>query len=669
MGSVILSLCLGGGKLGAAYYEEDTEMIRILHDISEDHNDLRLVNSLVRQVAPTVVLASTRQDERLLIFLKESCVWDRARAESEAPQKYHARKESLMTEEEEEEPVDINEDEQEEVDAVARTALHLMPNSSFSYEDAKRRLAALLGDESKNDTENQLTVAYRLNLDCVSMIRSMGALLKYIDVLRIGVEFEDLSVKTPISGIRSFTLEEMVEMDECTYKALQIFHEDNHPSVFKAGKSGGSKEGLSLFGICNRCRSSPGKVELRRWFQRPIVNRDVLRKRQAAVSFFLQDCNLDLTGAIHSSLKYVKNLSGIFKRMKSSQASVGDWISLYRTCYYIVHIASLLKSREVRKELLDELMGAFGEEVALTVAILGELADFQEMPVEDRFVVKRGVDRELDAKKDALSKLPETMSIIAHQELNDTLGQWVSTCAVVYLPMVGYLITVPKKPEWNTMEDCDPIPGVEFIFMSNDKVHYKNARMLQLDAELGDVTFQIIDMETSMMLRLQKQILERSRALLHAVRAAALIDCLISLALTAREHDWRRPELVDDPIIDVARARHPLVELVTSPFIPNPIRSGGNDTKMKVLTGSNASGKSIYLKQVGIVVFLAHLGSFVPAERARIGPFDRIFSRMHTIDSVLDGLSTFAKDLLQVPLFSIFGLVKTIYKRDERSYE
>lgn len=100
-------------------------------------------------------------------------------------------------------------------------------------------------------------------------------------------------------------------------------------------------------------------------------------------------------------------------------------------------------------------------------------------------------------------------------------------------------------------------------------------------------------------------------------------------------------------------ARHPLAE-ITCPFtfVPNPIKSGGQYTKVKLISGPNASGKSVYLKMVGMIAYMAHIGSFVPGEQVVIGPINRIVTRMYTIDSVMDGMSSFANDMKQVLFIS-----------------
>uniref|UniRef100_A0A7E4VW45 DNA_MISMATCH_REPAIR_2 domain-containing protein n=1 Tax=Panagrellus redivivus TaxID=6233 RepID=A0A7E4VW45_PANRE len=138
---------------------------------------------------------------------------------------------------------------------------------------------------------------------------------------------------------------------------------------------------------------------------------------------------------------------------------------------------------------------------------------------------------------------------------------------------------------------------------------------------------QIVDFEKTIVINLQTLILKRANSLCQGVEVAAHLDCLLSLAAVAREYDWHRPKLVDEAVIDVTNARHPLAEMIcTLGFVPNPIKSGGQFSKVKLISGPNASGKSVYLKMIGIIAYMASIGSFVPAES--VGPINRIISRI-----------------------------------------
>ncbi|MBN3297005.1 MSH5 protein, partial [Amia calva] len=152
----------------------------------------------------------------------------------------------------------------------------------------------------------------------------------------------------------------------------------------------------------------------------------------------------------------------------------------------------------------------------------------------------------------------------------------------------------------------------------------------------------------AVMTALQCKVLERSPCLYQALEYCAQLDCLIAMAMAAREHGYCRPALSSEPRIRITEGRHPLVELCTGVFVSNPTLSSETEGKVKILTGPNSSGKSIYLKQVGLIVFMALIGSSVPAAEAEIGLIDGIYTRMQSRESVSVGLSTFIIDLNQM---------------------
>ncbi|VDM42594.1 unnamed protein product [Toxocara canis] len=678
--AIILSIYYHTGKFGAAYYSEQMATVYLLHDLSEDF-EFRMVNSLLRQVSPTVIIVSKTQDISLLTFLSRDGGGDTFSRSDERPESAATNSKNDTTrninkdhertrEDGEEEGNDSDDDGQ-----ISRLcALHLMPEVAYNFEGAKTRIAALFESNSLNAEENAAKLAFRVDVTSTRMVRAFGALLKYLDAVRLGVEFEDYRVKTPIVTVKMFTIEQMLEVDETTLRALSIFQKQPHPSAFVAGTSRCSREGISLFRMCNRCSSRPGKALLRRWFERPTMNTDVLKSRLMAVEFFSADCNLDAVNFVQKRLRSICAPKGILKRAHGGHLSVNDWRNLYlplrvlviayqklqrnrrpvvvyirahftvmlQTCAGIIEIIEYTTMRNLRFDLLmGDLRGVIDEIVRLA-AVITEIVDFDEMSAENSFSVNRGVDHHLDELKDTYAKLPIMLAAVAKDEakLLD-----VEMCSVVYMPMLGYLLVLPK--EVNISKEAES--RVEMIYEVDGIRHVKNARMHALDAEIGDIKMEIHDLETSAMLRLQSMICERRRALLVAVHGCASLDCAISLASAAREYNWCRPQLVTESVIDVDNSRHPISELLSpTRFIANPIRSGGAQSKVKVLSGPNASGKSVYLKQVALIAYMAHIGSFVPAERAIIGPIDRIISRMYTSECVLDGMSTFAKDLAQV---------------------
>ncbi|KAK6107937.1 MutS domain V family protein [Brugia pahangi] len=658
MSARILSVYYNRNRLGAACYDQETATIFVLTDLLEDEDDFRMAHSLLLQLEPSIVIASKMQDVNLLTKLNKLCFGEENSTATKIPDKQTEQNSAINEEEmdeKDEEDVDENEEQTEERPLIA---LHLMPSVAYNFEDAKKRISSLFESLNLTEEENHLRLAFRVDLTATNMISAFGALLKYLDAVRLGVEFEDINTKTPISTIKTITLEEMLQMDDSSMRALQIFQDDLHPSACKAYSVGGAREGISLFRMCNRCQSKSGEALLRRWFERPTTNRETLTNRVTAIHYFVQDCNLDSADFIRIRLKKICILKGILKRAKSQRLSVNDWRNLYMTCNTAQQIMDYIKMREIKLKLFENDIRMIGSDITRITAVIFEVINFSESFVENRFVVNANVDGNLDQLKKLYASLPETLTHIARME---AVALNVPS-AVCYVPMFGYLLVVPK----NTVFPLSVQNEIELLYEIEDALHVKNDRMRQLDREIGDIKMEIIDIETNAMLKLKQLICRYDKAIRQAINVCAKLDCIISLALTAREYNWYCPRYVDESIIDVDDGRHAIMELLSkTKFVPNPIRSGGAQTKVKILMGPNTSGKSIYLKQIGIIVFLAHIGSFVPAKSATIGPVDRIITRMHSLDCVLDGMSTFANDLSQMAIALRRGTGNSLILIDE----
>ncbi|VDM08160.1 unnamed protein product [Wuchereria bancrofti] len=657
MSARVLSVHYNRNRLGAACYDQETTTIFVLTDLLEDEDDFRMAHSLLLQLEPSIVIVSKMQDVNFLAKLNKLCFGEKNSTTTEISDKQTEQNSAINEEEmdEKDENVDENEEETEERPLIA---LHLMPSVAYNFEDAKKRISFLFESLDLTNEENNLRLAFRVDLTATNMISAFGALLKYLDAVRLGVEFEDINTKTPISTIKTITLEEMVQIDDSSMRALQIFQDDLHPSACKAYSVGGAREGISLFRMCNRCQSKSGEALLRRWFERPTTNRETLTNRVTAIHYFVQDCNLDSADFIRIRLKKICVLKGILKRVKSQRLTLNDWRNLYTTCNTAQQIMDYIKMREIKLKLFENDMRMVGNDITRITAVIFEIINFSESFVENRFVVNANVDGNLDQLKKLYASLPETLTHIARMEATALNVP----SAVCYIPMFGYLLVVPK----NTVFPLSVQNQIELLYETEDALHVKNDRMRQLDREIGDIKMEIIDIETNAMLKLKQLICRYDKAIRQATNICAKLDCIISLALTAREYNWYCPRYVDESVIDVDDGRHAIMELLSkTKFVPNPIRSGGAQTKVKILMGPNTSGKSIYLKQVGIIVFLAHIGSFVPAKSATIGPVDCIITRMHSLDCVLDGMSTFATDLSQVAVALRRGTGNSLILIDE----
>ncbi|KAF8770879.1 MutS protein like protein [Argiope bruennichi] len=611
---IVLSVIFQGHKMGAAYYDLDTCHLCLLPDHVETSSTYSILRLLLKQTQPCAIITNNRVDENILSILKEINNFSRPSESSDT---------SLMS-------------------PLQKDRLHLLPGIDFALEACRHRLQNLeLPDIPKNmnDAERRIYFSSLVDFTNICMVKAAGGLLKFIENNPFGPRLDSKTV----SAVSTLILKNIISIDENSYRALQIFQEERHPSVYKS--TSGVKEGLSLYGICNKCKSAIGKKELKRWFLFPSNDRKLLEERQAAVKYFVSSKNADIMNTLQGSLKHIKYLPRIITRMKTAQASMNDWQSLYKTAYHAMLVGEICRSRSNSLEIFKQISVVFSTDLFRIASLLNKIIDFEEYAKQNHFVVKPGVDSELDKMKRTYNGLPDFMTQVAYQELQD-LSQDVQQCSVIYLPQLGYLLAIPATEHMKGAKDYS-IPNLRFMFIVNDIVHYKSANTKKLDALLGDTLCDIYDKETQIMHKLQDVILEMKDVLIGVMEYAAKLDCLIALAVTAKEYNWVQPEISNDGDFVVEKGRHPLQEMCVPSFVANDIYSGGNESKIKILTGPNSSGKSIYLTQIALIAFMAHVGSFVPAQRAKIPTLDKIFTCIYSAESVSLNLSGFLISLNQ----------------------
>nr|XP_033719913.1 mutS protein homolog 5 isoform X4 [Tursiops truncatus] len=593
-----IHLCVlwSSGYLGIAYYNTSDSTIYFMPD-APDHESLQLLQRVLDEIDPQSVVTSAKQDENMTRFLGK------------------------LASQEHREP--------------KRPEIILLPSVDFGLEISKQRL--LSGNysfipDSMTTTEKILFLSSIIPFDCLLTVRALGGLLKFLGRRRIGVELEDYNVSIPILGFKKFAF------------VLQIFKSEPHPSVYKVAS--GLKEGLSLFGILNRCRCKWGEKLLRLWFTRPTQDLEELNSRLDVIQFFLLPQNLDMAQMLHRLLGHIKNVPLILKRMKLSHTKVSDWQVLYKTVYSALGLRDACRSLPQSIQLFRDIAQEFSDDLHHIASLIGKVVDFEGSLAENRFTVLPNIDPEIDEKKRRLTGLPSFLTEVARKEL-ENLDPRIPSCSVIYIPLIGFLLCIPRLPSMVETSDFE-IEGLDFMFLSEEKLHYRSARTKELDALLGDLHCDIRDQETLLMYQLQCQVLARAAVLTQVLDLASRLDVLLALASAARDYGYSRPRYSPRLLgVRIQNGRHPLMELCARTFVPNSAECGGYKGRVKVITGPNSSGKSIYLKQVGLITFMALVGSFVPAEEAEIGAVDAIFTRIHSCESISLGLSTFMIDLNQ----------------------
>ncbi|GAA5919798.1 hypothetical protein JCM6882_003420 [Rhodosporidiobolus microsporus] len=555
-----------------------------------------------------------------------------------------------------------------------------------AYDFGRRRKRRRLGRGGEEGERAQRNRELRLEGFLNGLVGSpitlgcAGALLAFVSRSRSsageldGDEFE-------VAGLELLKLDKVMQINADALTSLQIFADESHASTH----SSKVKEGLSLFGIVNLARTPLGRTLMRQWFLRPSFELDVIERRQVAVECFLRSENQHVVDAIQSNFKHVKNIPRVLRTLAGGRGGLKEWQTIWQFLYGVIMIRDAAYNLVHRKEVevVEKVLTCFDTLAFKEVGtMITDIIDWEESSLQKgRICVRSGVDADLDEWKRQMNGLPSLLSQIAariSQELPPTLG--VQELSAVYFPQLGFLLTIPYEPDVVDAGKYGAV-GWDFQFITESRAYFKSDKCYDLDKHIGDVSSFITDKEIEIVHALLATLLRLSPDLLRATEAISELDCLIAIAETSRLYGWNRPTVVAEPVCEIVEGRHPLAELCVEAFVKNgtslvggrgdpaspfasessmtvkaedeeekPETDEGKDkaSSMIVVTGANFSGKSIYLKQVALIVFLAHIGCFVPAESATIGLTDRILTRVSTRESVTRGSSAFMIDLQQV---------------------
>ncbi|KAK2026994.1 muts domain V, partial [Colletotrichum zoysiae] len=540
-----------------------------------------------------------------------------------------------------------------------------------------------------------------IDLDSIISIGCAGAVLCETVRLQKSEQGAGSPGRAFITSLRMFALADFMFVNADTLSSLQVFQSELHPNNLMSGTgtaAAGLKESLSLYGIFHPLAGTPqGRAELRQLFLRPLVNIDIIRGRHNAISVLLQPGNETALENISQTLKKMTDIKKTLVRLQRGAESPASSASVERGVWWTLARFSLfvLRLRDAVLELRDwHGVATFRQIIAAipvaTIKSIGELVgstvDFEETKASSRIAVKWNVNPRLDKLKQTYHGLDSFLSEVSTsltRELPEWARKYVTGC--VFWPQLGFLTVVPLLPD--TGESGYEGQGLyddhwEQRFVANGNVYYKNKSMLELDARIGDTYSRIVDLEVDILHSLACQVLECASTLSRASEACGELDCLVALAKGALKYGWTGPKMTTDNILSIQGGRHPLQELTIPRFISNDCRLVGGSGKeldtravssadkdrrvsMLVVTGPNHSGKSVYIKQVALIVYLAHIGSFVPADDATIGITDQILTSISARESVSLTESSFGTDLRQVSFLLKCTTRRTLVVIDE----
>jgi len=393
---------------------------------------------------------------------------------------------------------------------------------------------------------------------------------------------------------------------------------------------GGRDGAPTLLGTLDHTRSPLGKRLLRERVARPLMDLDELNRRLDGVASWVEGAGP--RASARDLLDRVPDLERLTNRVRAFSASPRDLAALARGLGQLPGLIETAKSAGVESgiTLIDDARALIG----------AAIADEPPMSAGGGDAIRTGFDTELDEIR-TLSG--EAKSYIAGLETTAREETGIKSLKVGYNKVFGYYIEVSRSnldavPEaWDRRQSL--VGGERFI----------TPELKEYEAKVLTARDRISEVERSVFRRVCGEVAGYADRIMAVATAVAEMDVLIALAQAASDNGWVRPDLNDGDALDIKAGRHPVVEAALGPgrFVSNDVQLSSGDQQLAIITGPNMAGKSTYIRQAAILVLMAQIGSFIPAESASIGLVDRIFTRSGLADDIAGGQSTFMVEMVE----------------------
>jgi DNA mismatch repair protein MutS len=452
-------------------------------------------------------------------------------------------------------------------------------------------------------------------VDNEAELRACGAVLAYAEYTQ-----GDDGPLDYVSRVTRYDPREFLALDATAIRSLELF------------ENRGAGTGHALFDVLDDAACALGRRRLESWLRRPLVDRAAIEARHDAVAEFA-DRSL-VREAVRDHLREAYDVERLVGRVSRGRANARDLRSLQTTLDVVPAVREALSDAESAKltalrEALDELAD---------VRDLIERAIRPDPPVEvtEGGVIREGYDEELD---DLRRTEREGREWVANLEASERERTGIDSLEVGYNQVHGYYIEV-------TNPNLDRVPDdyTRRQTLKNSERFY-TPELKRREDEIIGAAERADSLEYELFRDVRAQVAAEADRIQAVADAVATLDALSALAAVAVDNDYVRPEFGADGI-DIEAGRHPVVERTRAAFVPNDAALPRGS--VAIVTGPNMSGKSTYMRQIALVVVLAQMGSFVPADGARLPIVDRVFTRVGASDDIAGGQSTFMREMAEL---------------------
>ncbi len=447
-------------------------------------------------------------------------------------------------------------------------------------------------------------------------VRAAGAILQYLG------ETQAASLKQ-LSRLSVYSLLDFMTLDAATRRNLEL------TETIRGSSSKGS-----LLGVLDHTITPMGKRLIRQWVSKPLLDVEKICQRQDQVQFFYTE-SMTRT-ELRSALKPLGDLERLTNRVVSGHAQPRDLVAMRNTLRQLPGLRGMFPSTDSQMDPVLRDLHTCSDELGLLEAAI---EDDSPATLQNIGVIRSGYSAELDG---VVERSRHARQWIAGLEGVERQRTGIKSLKVGYNKVFGYYIEVTKA-------NVDMVPA-EYIRKQTlvNAERYITPELKEYETLVLNAEERIREIEGRLFHEVCAQLGGSATKLLAVAGALAQLDVLAALAEAAILGNYVRPDVVVDDVLEINDGRHPVVEqmLVGERFVPNDVMFEVSE-RVRIITGPNMSGKSTLIRQVALIVLMAQMGSFIPADKARIGLVDRIFTRIGAQDEIHAGQSTFMVEMVE----------------------
>jgi DNA mismatch repair protein MutS len=519
-------------------------------------------------------------------------------------------------------PAEILVDEFFPKNILPQTCIKTRPVWEFELDTARRSLCKQLGTRDLRSFEcDHLTLA----------LQAAGCVMQYVHYTQ----------RTALAHIRSLKTEQATDsvmLDAHTRRHLELI------TNLQGGKEN------TLASVIDHCDTAMGSRLLRRWLQRPLRDKNLLNQRQESITTLKKSYE-----SVQTLLKPIADIERVTARIALRSARPRDLISLRQALQQLPQLQKLLNALS-EAELLKQLTADLAPQETIHTTLEKAIIANPPLLIRDGGVIADGYDAELDE----LRSLQQTADgFLTKLEADEKKRTGISTLKVGFNKIHGYYIEISRGQAIKAPDDY-----LRRQTLKNAE-RYITPELKRFEEKMLSAQDRALAREKFLYGQLLEMLVTELPVLQSIAQALATLDVLTNLAERADTLRLVAPQLGDAATIQIKAGRHLVVEqMQTEPFVPNHLNLNPH-RKMLLITGPNMGGKSTYMRQTALIVLLAYIGSFVPAQEATIGPIDRIFTRIGAADEIASGRSTFMVEMTETANILHYATANSLVLIDE----